>query len=149
MAGALLSAVVCVDDFLTWFSAGNAAGDDERMAQLNGLVGTEPIPPTVDAEQTADGIAEFMRVPLWVVCAGFVGVADSDTLYVGLPQEMKHDAQTLRANSNESNINPLTGSNIACAAQHLARNDGKTNRRRGSLPQKLTARNRALQEPVR
>src|SRR5213595_880703 len=74
---ALLSTVVGVHDFLTWFAAGNAASHPQRMGQLNGFVRTQPIPPAVDAKQFADGIAELVCVPLWVIRADFVGIADS------------------------------------------------------------------------
>jgi hypothetical protein len=104
------------------------------MGQLNGFVRTEPIPPAVDAEQFADGIAELVCVPLWVIRADFVGIADSHTLYVGLAQKAKHDAQTLGADADESNVDFIAGRNIFCAAQHATRNDRKTNRRCSSLP---------------
>ena len=90
------------------------------MGQLNRLVGAEPIPAAVDAEQFADGIAELMCVPLRVIRAGFIAVADSHTLYVGLPQKVKHDAQTLGADANEGNIDLVAWRNISRAAQHPA-----------------------------
>jgi len=43
-----------------------------------------------------------MGVPLRVIRADFVGVADSHSLYVGFPQKMKHDAQTLGADADEA-----------------------------------------------
>ncbi len=92
LAGALLCGVIGIDDFLTRFAAGNAAGDAERMGQLNGLVGAEPIPAAIDAEQFANGIAKLMSVPLGVIRARFVGVANGNALNVGFPQEAKHDA---------------------------------------------------------
>jgi len=141
---ALLRAVVRVYDFLTRFAACNAARDAKRMGQLNGLVGAEPIPAAIDAQQFPDGVAELMCVPLWVICADFIGVADRHTLYVGLPQKTKHDAQTLGPDSDERNIDLVAGRNIPGAAQHPARNDRKTNRRCGSLPQELAPRDRAL-----
>ncbi len=60
LAGALLRAVIAVDNFLARFAAGDAAGDGERMAQPNRLIGAEPVPSAVDAEQFADGIAELV-----------------------------------------------------------------------------------------
>src|SRR6266849_8712584 len=72
LAGALLRAVVRVYDFLTRFAACNAARDAKRMGQLNGLVGAEPIPAAIDAEQLADGIAELVCVPLWVIRTDFI-----------------------------------------------------------------------------
>ena len=85
LAGVLLCAVMGVYDFLTRFAACNAARDAKRMGQLNGLVGAEPIPAAIDADQLADGIAELMRVPLWVIRTDSIGVADSHALYVGFP----------------------------------------------------------------
>jgi hypothetical protein len=104
------------------------------MSQLNGLVRTKPIPPAVDGEQFADGIAELVCVPLWIIRAEFVGIADSHTLYVVFPQKAKHDAQTLGADANESNVDFIAGRNILCTAKHATRNDRKTNRRCSSLP---------------
>src|SRR6266571_4777932 len=129
-----LYAVVRVYDFLTRFAACNAARDAKRMGQLNGLVGTEPIPAAIDTEQLADGIAELVCVPLWVIRTDFIGVADSHTLYVGFPQKAKHDAQALGADADESSIDPVAGRNISYATQHPTRNDRKTNCRCGSLP---------------
>jgi len=113
------------------------------MSQLNGLIGTEPVPAGVDAEQFADRIAEFMSVPLRVIRAGFIGVADGDALNVGFAQKMKHDAQTLSANADESDVDFVAGRNISGAAQHASRNDGKTNSRRGGLRQELAPRSQA------
>src|SRR5260370_16654720 len=95
LAGTLLRAVIGVYDFLTGLAACNAARDAERMGQLNGLVGAQPIPSAIDAKQFANGIAELMGGPLMVIRADFIGVADSHTLYVRFPQEAKHDAQTM------------------------------------------------------
>jgi len=49
--------------------------------------------------------------PLWVIRADFVGIADSHTLYVGLRKKAKHDAQTLGADADESNVDFITGRN--------------------------------------
>src|SRR6266568_8101312 len=114
------------------------------MGQLNGIVGTKPIPTAIDANQLADRIAELMGVPLRVIRAALIGIADSDALHVGFAQKVKHDAQTLRADADESNIDLVAGCNIPCAAQHPTRNDRKTNCRCGSLSQELAPRERAL-----
>ena len=137
LAGALLRGIIGVDDFLTRFAAGNAAGDAERMGQLNGLVGAEPVPAAVDAEQFADGVAEFVGVPLRVIRTGFIGVADGNALNVGFAQEVKHDAQTLGANTDKSDIDFVAGRNISGATQDAARNDRKANRGSGGLREEL------------
>src|SRR5690349_10727800 len=123
LARALLHSVISVHDFLTGFAAGDAAGDAKRMRQLNGLVGAEPVPASVDAEQFADGIAKFVGVPLRVIRAGFIGIADGDALNVRFAQEVKHDAKTLSANADESDIDFVAGRNVSSAAQHASRND--------------------------
>src|SRR6185295_9777121 len=104
LARPLLRTVIAVDNFLARLTPGNAAGHGESVAQLDRLVGTEPIPATVDAEQLTDGFAEFLRVPLGIVRAGFVAVADSNPLNVGLAQKVKHHAQSLGADADESDI---------------------------------------------
>src|SRR5207247_10351240 len=109
LAGPPLRGIIGVAGFLTGFAAGNAAGDAERMGQLNGLVGAEPVPAAVDAEQFADGVAEFVGVPLRVIRTGFIGVADGNALNVGFAQEVKHDAQTLGANTDKSDIDFVAG----------------------------------------
>src|SRR6266536_328536 len=114
------------------------------MRQLNGIVGAEPIPTTIHAEQFADRIAELMGVPLRVIRAYLIGVADGDTLNVRFAQKVKHDAETLRADSNESNVDLIAGRDMPDAAQHSAWHDRKTNCC-GSLPQELAPRNRAPQ----
>src|SRR5260370_4839842 len=116
LAGALLGGVIGVHDFLTRFAAGNSAGDSERMSQLNGLVGAEPVPAGVGAEQFADRIAEFMGVPLRVIGAGFIGIADGNALNVGLAQEAKHNAQALGSDADERNVDLVTEGNIPCTA---------------------------------
>src|SRR5260370_6166440 len=97
LAGTLLRAVIGVYDFLTGLAACNAARDAERMGQLNGLVGAQPIPSAIDAKQFANGIAELMGVPLRAIRADFILVAYSHPPYSTFPQEAKHDAQTLGA----------------------------------------------------
>ena len=95
------------------------------MAKLDGLVGAEPIPAGADFEQFVNGIGKFVGLPLRIVGAGFVYVADSDTLDVGLFQEMKHNSKTLSANADESKVEFVTGWNVADAAQDVAGNNRK------------------------
>ena len=134
LAGTSLKTVVGVDDFLTWFAACNATGHLERMGQLQGLVGAEPIPATIDAQQFANGLAKLMRIPLRVIGAGPVGIADGDALHVGFTQKAQHDAQALRANADKRNIDLVARWNISRAAQHPTRYDGQAHRRRSGLP---------------
>jgi len=56
---------------------------------------------------------------------------------------VKHDAQTLGANTDESDIDFVAGRNISGAAQHASRNDSKTNSRHGGLRQELAPRRQA------
>jgi len=81
--------------------------------------------------------AELVGVPLGVICAGCIGVTDSHTLYVRFAQEVKHDTQTLAPTPMKAILILSLGANIPWAAQHPARNDGKTNCRSGSLPKNL------------
>src|SRR5882724_5526753 len=83
VSGVGASGIVGVDDFLCGFAAGNAASSRKSVVEFYGLIGTEPIPTGVHAEQFADGVAEFVRAPLRVVGAGFVDVADGNALHVG------------------------------------------------------------------
>jgi hypothetical protein len=76
---------------------------------------------------------------LRVIGAASVGIADGHALNVGVGQEMKHDAQALSADADESNIDLVARGNVAGSAQYATRNDGKTNRRRGALSQELAA----------
>src|SRR5207245_7624108 len=94
LAGALLRGIIGVDDFLTRFVAGNAAGDAERMGQLNGLVGAEPVPAAADAGRFAEGVAECVGVPLRVVRAGLLVGADGGAMNVGLAGEVGDDEQS-------------------------------------------------------
>ncbi len=116
LAGSLLGTVVAVHDFLTRFAAGDAASDGERMRQLDGLVGAEPIPTAIDAKQFADGVAEFVRLPLGMVGAAFVCVADGDALHIGFAKEAEHDAQTLRTDSDEGDVDFVARWNVSSAA---------------------------------
>src|SRR5208337_180795 len=96
------------------------------------------------AEQFADGMAELMGVPLRVIRGGLSGVTDGHALHIGLPQEVKHDAQTLRAYADESNVDFVAGRNVSGTAQHSTRNDGETNRGRRTLSYEFAPRNRAI-----
>jgi hypothetical protein len=77
-----------------------------------------------------------MGFPLRIVCGGFIDVADGDTLNVWFLQEVKHDAKTLGADADESDIYLVARRNIAGAAQYVPRNNGKAKRRRGCLSEK-------------
>src|SRR6266480_2826630 len=129
-----LKTIVGVDDFLTWLAARNTTGHLERMGQLKGLVGAEPIPAAIDAQQFAHGLTKLMRIPLRVIGAGPVGIADGDALHVGFTQKAQHDAQTLRANADKRNIDLVARWNISRAAQHATRYDGQAHRRRSGFP---------------
>src|SRR6266436_3844397 len=144
LAGALLRTIVGVHDFLTRLAAGNAASYAQRMIQLNGFVRTEPIPPAIDTQQFAHGVAELMGVPLWVIRASLIRIAHRHALHVRLAQKAQHHAQTLRPDADKSNIDLVAGRNISHAAQHAARNDRKPDRRRGRLPDELAPRNRSF-----
>ena len=69
----------------------------------------------------------------WIVRAGFADVADSNALHVRLAQETQHDAQTLRADADESDVDLIAGRNESRAAQHPPRNDGEAKGCRGGL----------------
>jgi hypothetical protein len=85
-----------------------------------------------------------MGVPLRVIRAGFIGIANGNGLNIGFAQEAKHDAEALCADADESDVNLVARWNVPYAAQHATRNDGKTHRGCGSLRQKLAARNWAF-----
>jgi hypothetical protein len=78
-----------------------------------------------------------MGIPLWVIRAHFIGVTHRHALHIRLPQKVKHHAQTLRADANESNIDLVAGRNVPRAAQHPPRHDREANRSCGSLPDEL------------
>jgi hypothetical protein len=92
LARTLLRTVVAFHDLLGGLAAGHAAGDLERMGELNRLIGAEPLPTAVDSDQLAHGIAELVVAPLRVAGTAFVDVADRHALHIGLAQEMKHHA---------------------------------------------------------
>src|SRR2546429_9196357 len=87
LAGALLSTVIGVHDFLTRFAACNAARDFERVGQPYGRVRAEPIPPTTDAQQFPDKIAKLMWFPLSMVRAYIFRSQTGQALYYGLRQK--------------------------------------------------------------
>jgi hypothetical protein len=64
-----------------------------------------------------------MCVPLWVICAAFIGITHRNTLHVWLAQKAKHDAETLGSDADESNIDLVARRNITRAAQHSAWHD--------------------------
>ena len=80
-----------------------------------------------------------MRAPLWIVGAGFVGIADGDSLHVGLLQEVEHDAEPLGANADKSNVYFVAGRNIAKPAEDATRDDGEAERCGRGLRQKFAA----------
>ncbi len=69
-----------------------------------------------------------MRIPLRVIRAGFVAVADCHPVYVGLAQKAKHHAQTLGTNADESDIHLVAG-----------RNPVPPNTPRGTVPSTIAA----------
>ena len=148
LAGTLLRGVIGFNDFLARFASGNAAGYAERMRQLNRLIRAKPIPAAIDAQQFAHGIAEFMSIPLGMIGAAFVDVADGHALHVGLAQKVKHDAQALGADANERNVHLVAGRDIARATEHAARNNGKSERGCGDLSEKFAPRNRSVQRAM-
>jgi len=93
------------------------------MCQLDGIVGTEPLPSTVDAKQLSDRIAELAVGPLRIARTAFIYVTNSNALDVGLFQKVQHDAQSLRANSDESDVDLVTWRNVPGAAEHVPRNN--------------------------
>src|SRR5262249_9760365 len=87
-----------------------------------------------------------MGVPLRVVRGAGIYIADRHALHVRLVQKASHHSQTLGANTDKSNIDPIARRNISCSAQNPAWNDRETNRRCGGLAQELTPRHHALYE---
>jgi len=148
LAGALLSSVMGVHDFLARFAAGDSTGCAERMGQLERLIWAEPVPAAVGAEQFTDRIAKLVRIPLWMVEADFIGITDCYALHVWLPQKVQHDAETLGANPDESNVELVAWRDVIYAAQDPARNDGETRSRRG-LRQEFASRRRSLERAAR
>src|SRR5690348_17565851 len=79
------------------------------MRQLNGLIRAQPIPAAVHAKKTPDGLAEFVRVPLRIIRAGLIDVANSHSLDVRLLQEMKHYPQALSPHSDKRDVDLVAG----------------------------------------
>ena len=95
LAGALLGSVISVYDFLAGFAAGNARRRAKRVGELQGLIGTEPVPAGVHGQKLVHRVGEFVRVPLRMVEADFIGITDCYAVYVWLLQKVQHDAETL------------------------------------------------------
>ena len=114
-SGGLSRSVISVHNLLAGFAAGDATCDFQGVCQLNGLIGAQPIPAGVPAEQVPDRFTEFVSVPLGIISACFVGVADGHTLDVGLFQEAEHDAQALGAHADESDIDSIARRKVAGA----------------------------------
>src|SRR5579871_2866537 len=79
LARLLLPAIVGFDNFLAGLAPGNSAGCLQRMGQLDGIVGTEPVPARSYSQQFAHAIAELVRIPLRMAGAAFIGIANGDT----------------------------------------------------------------------
>ena len=78
-----------------------------------------------------------MGLPLRMIGAPFVDIADGDALYVGLAQKMKHDAQALGADADESDVHLVTGRHITRAPEHAARNNGNPTAAAVACPRNL------------
>src|SRR5579863_859949 len=113
------------------------------MSQFDRLVGTEPVPTGAHSQQFLHGITELVGRPLRIVGTALVDVAHGDTLNVGFLKEMQHDAQTLRPDADESDVDFVAGRNESSAAQHSSRNDGESERGGRSLRDEVAARYRA------
>ena len=125
LAGALLGGIEAVDDFLRGFAPAHSAGHLHGVCELNGLVGTQPIPAPVDTQELANRVAELMIAPLRVSGGAFVNVADGYALHIGLAQETKHHPRSLGANSDESQIDFVTRRNVAGSSQYMAGNNAE------------------------
>src|SRR5437764_2046866 len=114
------------------------------MRELNGSVGTEPIPAAANAQQLLNSLAILACAPLRMIRAGLVHVANGDALHVRLGQKLKHDAEALRADADESYIDFVARRNESRAAEHVTRNDRET-RSGGRLLEKLAPRDRGIE----
>ncbi len=90
-----------------------------------------------------------MSFPLGIIGGGFGDVADGDTLNIGLLQKFNHDAQTLRTDTDEAEIDFVAGRDVTGSAQNVSGNDGKSDCRGGGLSQKLAPRKRIRQKVLR
>ena len=106
-----LRSVITLDDFLAGFAAGDTTGNAKRVSQLYGLVRAEPIPTTINAEQIANRLAELVGVPLRISRATLIHVANGNPLHVRLAEEMQHDAQALRTDTDESDVDAIARRN--------------------------------------
>src|SRR5437660_4155877 len=79
-----------------------------------------------------------------MTAAAFVRVAHRNALDVGLPQEIDHHAQALRADADEGNIDLRAGRNLTRAAQHMSRHDSEGSSRRTRRAEKLAPRHDRL-----
>lgn len=84
-------------------------------------------------------MTELMGGPLRIIVAGFVDIADGDSLDIGFSQKVKHDAEALSANTDESHVDFVAGRNIADTAENAAGNDAETQRRGGGLLKEFAA----------
>src|SRR5436305_841049 len=132
--GALLRPVIRLHDFLGGFASGNAAGDGEGVTQLNWLVGAEPVPSAIDAQEMANRLAEFMGIPLRIVRRAFRAIADGDALHIRLTKKVEHHSETLRANADECNVDAVAGRYVADATKNTARDNGKSQSGGCALP---------------
>ena len=119
----LARGVVGVDNLLAGLAAGDAASDLQSVRQLKSLIGAEPIPTGVYADQFSYRFREFVGIPLRIVRAGLVGVANGHALDVRLFQEVQHDAQTLRAHTDEGDVHFIAGRYVAWAAANVPGNN--------------------------
>src|SRR5215469_4645993 len=140
VAGALPASVIGVNDLLAWFAPRNPGWRYQRMGQLNGSIGAQPIPAARHSEPFLDRLGKFVRIPLRVIGARFRGIADGNTLDVRLAEEVKHDAQALRAHADESNVDLVARRNKAETAQDSPGDNGQAYRRLRRLRQERTPR---------
>ena len=80
-----------------------------------------------------------MGIPLRIVRAGLVGVAHGHALDVRFLQEVEHDAQTLRAHTDEGDVDFIAGRDVARAAQNVPGNNGQGQGGAGALLEELAA----------
>lgn len=110
------------------------------MAELDGIVGTKPVPAGIDVEEFSNGIAKLVGGPLRVVRTALVDVTDGDALHVGLGEKVEHDAQALSADTDESDIDFVARRDIAGPAEYTAGNDGEADSGGGGVLDEFAAR---------
>src|ERR671923_1134915 len=96
------------------------------MRELNGLVGTEPIPAARHTQQFTHGITELVSGPLRIVRAAPVDIADRNPLHIRLVQEVQHDSQSLSSDTNEREVHFVTRGNVAGAAENTPGDNGES-----------------------